>query len=333
MRKRGQIMNIKDTIYTVEATLKDGSNLDVTPAVQSLQWQAPAEEIAQRATIVLAQTKTKKGLLHSLAPLCTLIVIKANGTEVFRGVVWEWEYSSGSAQDITLTCYDHFIYAQRSKSFSYYAAGKGTKELISDLCGKNGIKLDYKYESIKHAKIVYRSAAVSDQILDTLDEAKRQLKTAPVALFDKQTLIIRPKGQNKDVYVFEAAKNAVQTTERMTLDKLVTKVVVMGKEDKAGRRKIEAAVAGDTRYGVLQEVVYRDGDDTIAAAKAEAQKIIDERGKPDHIISVEAPDVPFIQKGDKVKMAAGSLVGYYFVKGVTHSAHDRMMTMELEVTA
>ena len=164
-----------------------------------------------------------------------------------------------------------------------------------------------------------------------MDEAKRQLKTEPVAIFDKQTLIIRPRGQNKDVYVFEAAKNAVQTTERFTLDKLVTKVMVMGKEDKEGRRKVEATVTGDTSYGTLQDVVYRDGDDTIAAAKAEAQKIIDEKGKPDHIISAEAPDVPFIQKGDKVKIAAGSLVGYYYVKGITHSVHDRMMTMELEV--
>ena len=324
-------MNIKETIYTVEATLKDGSLLDVTPAIQSLQWQAPAEEIAQRATMVLAQTQTKRGLLHSLLPLCTLLVIKANGTEVFRGVVWEWEYTSGTTQNITLTCYDHFIYAQKSKDFAYYAAGKGTKDIISDICSKNGIKLNYQYESIKHAKISYRANTIADQILNTLNEAKRQLKTEPVAIFDKQTLIIRPRGQNKDVYVFEAAKNAVQTTERFTLDKLVTKVVVMGKEDKEGRRKVEATVTGDTSYGTLQDVVYRDGDDTIAAAKAEAQKIIDEKGKPDHIISAEAPDVPFIQKGDKVKMAAGSLVGYYYVKGITHSAHDRMMTMELEV--
>ena len=320
-----------DYEYSVHAVLPDGTDWDITPGVTNVSWQDPDEEVAQRANITIAQTMTKRGWLHEQLQLCVLIKIFANGQEVFRGIVWEWEYGSSSkTREITLTCYDHFIYTQKSSSFGYYAAGKSTKDIISDICSKNGIKLQYDYSSIKHAKMVFKNKTIADQILDTLGEAKKKLKNEPVAIFDKQVLIIREKGSNTDVYSFKSDTNTVSTTERLTMDRLVTKVVVIGKEDSAGRRSIEATINGKLEYGTLQEIVYRDGDDTIAAAKDEAQKILDERGKPESDIRAEVPDVPTLRKGDKVHMEAGSLNGFFFVRGVTHNAETRSMSLELE---
>jgi hypothetical protein len=320
-----------DYKYAVHAVLPDGTDWDITPGVTKLSWQDPDEEVAQRANITVAQTMTKRGWLHSQLQLCVLVKIFANGQEVFRGIIWEWEYDSSSkTREINLTCYDHFIYTQKSRDFGYYAAGKSTNDIISDICSKNGIKLQYDYQSIKHAKTVFKNKTIADQILYTLDEAKKKLKSEPVAIFDKQVLIVREKGANTDVYSFKSDKNTVSTTERLTMDRLVTKVVVIGKEDSAGRRSIEATVNGKLEYGTLQEVVYRDGDDTIAAAKDEAQKILDDRGKPESDIRAEVPDVPTMRKGDKVHMEAGSLNGFFFVRGVTHNAETRSMSLELE---
>ncbi len=37
-----------------------------------------------------------------------------------------------------------------------------------------------------------------------------------------------------------------------------------------------------------------------------------------------------MRKGDKIKLVAGNLSGYFFVEGVTHNGFEKTMEMELE---
>ena len=77
------------------------------------------------------------------------------------------------------------------------------------------------------------------------------------------------------------------------------------------------------------DVVLMTSSSTLAQAKEDAKGILRENGQPKRTITVDAPDVPEIRKGWRVRMEAGSLLGYYIVKGVTHNATDRTMSMEL----
>lgn len=323
-------MNVLENSYAVKAFLKDGTELDLNPAVTRLSWQDPSEEVAQRATIQLAQVKLDKGYLNQLLPLCTLIQIVANGAEVFRGIVWEWEYESSNNREITLTCYDHFIYAQNSKTFAYFPEGKSTKDIIGTICSDAGISLSYKWDSATHDKTVYRGNYIADQILDTLDKAKKRIGGDPVATFEKGTLTIQKAAYNKPVYFFKATDSAMLTSERMTMDGLVTKVAIYGAENEDDRRQVEAVVTGKTEYGTLQDIVMMTSSSTLAEAKKEAQTILQEDGSPKRTISAEVPDVPEIRKGWKIRIEAGSLIGYYIVKGVTHDATTRSMNLELK---
>ena len=323
-------MNIQENSYQVKAVLKDGSTLDLTPALLRLSWQDPPEEVAQRAAIQLAQVRTDRGLLHKLLPLCTMIFIIANDAEVFRGIVWEWEYESSTNREITLTCYDHFIYAQNSKTFAYFPEGKSTKDIIGAICGDAGIGLSYKWDSATHDKTVFRGNYVADQILDTLDKAKKKIGGDPVATYEKGTLTIQKVAYNKDIFHFKSGESAMSTNERITLDGLVTKVAIYGAESQDDRRQVEAVLPGKTEYGTLQDIVLRSSSTSLADAKKEAQNILDEHGSPKRTISAEVPDVPQIRKGWKIRMDAGSLSGYFIVKGVTHNATARTMTLELK---
>lgn len=322
-------MNVLENEYIVRAVLQDGSTLDLTPAVTRLSWQDPPEEVAQRAILLLAQVKTDKGWLNSLLPLCTVIQITANGTEVFSGIIWEWEYESSNSRVITLTCYDHFIYAQNSKTFAYFPDGKSTKDIVSKTCSDNGISCNYKWQSATHDKKVFRGTYIADQIMDTLEDARKRLGQRYVATFASGTLTIQGEAYNSDIYVFKATESAMGTTERMTMDGLVTQVAIYGAETKDDRRQLEAIVPGKTEYGTLQEVVLMSASSKLSQAKQDAQGILQEDGNPKRTCTAEVPDVPPIRKGWKVKMEAGSLLGYYIVKGVTHNATDRTMTMEL----
>lgn len=324
-------MNVLENDYRVTALLQDGSTLELDPAVKRLSWQDPTGEIAQRAVIQLAQTKTDRGWLNALLPLCTVIQITANGAEVFRGIVWEWEYTSGANREITLTCYDQFIYAQNSKTFAYFPAGKSTKDIVTAICSDNGIPLDYQWQSAKHDKAVFRGTNIADQIMDTLEDARKRLGARYVATYAGGKLTVRGEAYNQPIYIFKAAESAVSTTERLTLDGLVTQVAIYGAESEDDRRQLEAVVQGKTQYGTLQDVVFLSSSTTLAQAKEDAQGILWESGDPSRTITVEAPDVPEVRKGWKVRMEAGSLLGYYIVKGVTHNATGRTMSMELRI--
>ena len=323
-------INVRENTYSVRAILQDGRTLVLDPALTRLSWQDPAEEVAQRATLVLAQVKVNGEWLHTLLPICTAIQITANGAEVFRGIVWEWEYSSDSSRDITLTCYDQFIYAENSKTFAYFPAGKSTQDIVSKICSDAGIPCSYQWKSATHDKMPFRGGtAIADQILDTLNDAKKRLGERYVATYAAGTLTIQGEAYNSTVYVFNASKSAMGTSERISMDGLVTQVAIYGAETEDDRRQLEAIVPGKTEYGTLQDVVLMNASTTLSQAKDDAQGILTESGEPRHTISANVPDVPEIRKGWKVRMEAGSLLGYYIVKGVTHDATDRTMTMEL----
>ena len=109
----------------------------------------------------------------------------------------------------------------------------------------------------------------------------------------------------------------------------MTRVIVVGKEDKETKPPIEATLTGALEFGLLQEI-HPKGDATLAEAKNAAQKILDERGKPQRSISVRAPELPSIRKGDRVHIKTDRSAGYYFVKGVSHNATTAQMQMEVE---
>lgn len=318
------------TKYTVKAYLSNGKIANLTNVKQEMTWSEASGELASRASITFANVQTDEGLVTALLKLCTRIVIYANGTMVFDGIVWDYSYTSALNKELTVLCYDKMIYLTKSKEHYFYPAGKSTEAIMKDICSRWGINLKYEASSITHAKTCFKNTAISDNILTLKEEADKKLKKKSVLRFENNQLRVMNRGSNKDVYIFHAKKNVESTDYRITMDNLVTKVVVMGKEDKEGRAAVKATLTGKTQFGTLQEVVYIDGDSTLAEAKKDAQAILDEKGNPTETMYVDCVDVPWIRKGDKVKIEAGNLLGYFYVKGITHNCSKLTMRMEVE---
>lgn len=91
---------------------------------------------------------------------------------------------------------------------------------------------------------------------------------------------------------------------------------------------LTASTAG--QRGTLQSVQSRSGDTSLAEAKKEAQKELDEHQNPEHTYSLSAPDYPFLRKGDSVQVNTGSFSGVYYVKSITHELTSHTMNLELE---
>ena len=175
---------------------------------------------------------------------------------------------------------------------------------------------------------MFNCETISDMIIKLLEEVRQQTGNRYVARYKNGKLEIDEYGQNKDVYEFKG-KNTISTSDKLSMNNLVTRVKIIGKADDKGRSSVDAVLDGKLKFGVLQEVIRRDGDKDIGKAKAEAKRTLKERGKPEESIMVTAPDLPFMRKGDAVEMSAGNLSGTFYVLGVSHNADARQMTMTL----
>lgn len=323
-------------IYTVKAVAADGTKYTLSNVLTDLTLDEPERALAQSVSMSLRNVKVGSGHLSGCITDDMRIYVTADdGTkkeEVFRGYVWNYNYESSTEKEIRVKAYDNLIYLQQSKDCLYFSAGKYSDAIIKSICSKWGIKLSYTFSKIKHSKLPFNNKYISDIIIEILEAVRKQTGAKYVTRSVKDTLQINPVGSNKEIYTFKAKKSAILTKSGFSKDSLVTKVVIYGNEDKNDRRAVVATVNGSnlSKYGTLQDVVTMSSNTTLADAKKEANEILKEKGKPEREYALEAPDVPWVHKGDLIKISAGDLSGNYIVKGATHDALKKTMSLEVE---
>ena len=321
-------------VYIVAGSTK----YNVTNAVISQDRSEPKGQIAQRVTLQLSNVMVGDKWLSSLLKPRNRVFIYANdGTqdeEVFRGYLWgRSRNDSLSEREIRYTCYDNLIYFQESEDSLYFTSGKSTKDIVSSICSKWGIKLNYTYDSITHTKMPLRGHLADIFASDILDLVKKRTKKKYVILSDQDTMVVRPVGSNSTIYHFVAGKNVTRTASGWTMDGVITKVIILGKADDNDRQPIEATISGKTdEYGTLQAILSRSENTSLADAKIEAKNTVDENGEPKWEYEITGPDVPWIRKGDKIYVNAGEIVGYRIITEVDRTIDNthREMTLTLE---
>ena len=324
------------TVYVVSGTKK----YNVTPAVRSLGRHDPEGQIAQRVKLELKDVKADGVWLSAVFnPRDRVYVYADDGSqkkEVFRGYLWNRNSTSTlHAHDLNYTCYDNLIYFQESQDSLYFSSGKRTKDVMTKICGNWGIKLVYSYDSITHDKLPLKGYLSDIFTADILDLVKKRTKKKYVILSDKDTMYVKPTGENTTIYQFLGGKNVTSTSVGWSMDGVITKVVIVGKADDDDREPIEATVSGNTsKYGTLQKIQDKDDNTSLADAKLEAKNTIDENGSPKWEYEITAPDIPWIRKGDKVYVDAGNIQNrYLIVLGVDRMTKNNKseMTLSLEM--
>jgi len=319
--------------YGADLITETGAVYRLDEAVQSLSWEEQDGQLAQKAVLSLADCKVEGDTLRSLLKLNRIIRICADwgaGRQVmFEGAVWEWQYVHAQSREISITAYDPMIRLQQSKDMKYFSAGLTTPAILGMICREWGIPLDYQWaQQITHEKKVFNGEAVSDIIIKLLEEVRQQTGIRYAVLCRDGRLLVSGLGTNQDIYKFTGS-NSINVTTKLSINELVTRVKVIGKADNEGRAGVEAVVDGNLEFGILQEIVKRDGDKDIGRAKAEAETLLKEKGKPEESILLNSPDLPFLRRGDAVEVEAGNLSGIFYVLGVSHNATEKQMTMTL----
>lgn len=319
--------------YNVVALLSDGSQVTLDNAAENIAWEENEKELSCRLNLTIRDVDYGQGRLANALALCTVIYLYADWgegkKEIFRGTVWEWDFSEIKNDSIVITVYDLLYFLKKSKDNRYYAQGTRTQTILEDIFNSWEVPIgSIDYPSVTHQKIVYKSKSVASMVQDTLSDALRLSGVEGIVRADKGKVYVSIIGVNTTIYKFSAETNLVQTSDKYSMNNLITRVVIVGKEDEEGRPKVEATLDGKTEYGILQDI-QSIGSGTIEEARQSAKEKIREKGIPERKITLQSIDFPAIRKGDVIYATADNLDGYFFVCGISHNATT--MTMQMEV--
>lgn len=330
------MIDIRKIQYAVSIYDSKGHLHNVYPLLQSASFGETDSELASRMSATFKNQKYQDTYISSLASPGTVLLIHADWgagmQEVFRGDINVWEYKSNSKKDLDLSIFDDLYKLQESEDVHYYSAGTSSKTIFTEMFERWNIPLgryngpDFPMPAfpIKGEKL----GSVASKILELAKE--RGLGKYTIRM-NKGKVEVVPRGSNTTVYHFSSANNTILTSDRVSIENLVTRVKVVGREDSKGLMPVEAVLDGKTEFGIRQRIYQRPQDDSLASAQAAAKKILEENGLPERSTSIEAPDLPFLKKGDKIYITAGNLSGYFYIKSIQHDLKTRTMQAEVEV--
>lgn len=313
---------------------------DVSNILTALTITQNQDDLAQGVMIMIPNLKDQYKYIYNNVNVCDSMYVSCNTgegyQELFRGTIWDKNYTSDITKDLTLTAYDRLIYLQNTKDNFFFTKGKNTKSILQAICKRWGVKLNFQYKNISHKRTIIRDTHVSDAIIAVLDEVKKKTGTKYVISCEKGVLTVKKRATNKKIYTINRKESALKENTKVTMDGVVTKVAIYREQEMQGNQEMPpkkvTVVKGNTKkYGTLQDIVMKGADDKKAAeAKKEAKEILKENGKPKYERTLEAVNNPYVKKGHRIKSNAGALEGYYTVVGVEHDCVKGIMNLEVE---
>lgn len=323
--------------YNCVIVTSSGVKYDISNILLHLELNRKKDQIAQCVRIKCVNVLYDNTHLNSLIKVRDRLYIYAHdgeiSDEVFRGFVWNIRYSSRTEKELTFTCYDNLIYFQESEENRYFNSGKSSKEICQTLCDSWNVPLEYTYQSITHDKMPLKGTLSDIFLSQILEKVRKQTGKRYVMYSEKDILKISPAGENEKIYQIQHNENAISTESQVTMDGIITKIVILGNADDNGKSPVEATVCGDTKtYGTLQKIKNKEEKMELENIKKEAEETIKEKGTPSRSYEVTAIDVPWLKSGDKIHVVAGDMFGIFLITGILHSISDaeKIMTLTLE---
>lgn len=314
----------------------DAEKYDVTNALTSLTLIENDGEIAQRINFSLVNAKVNGKKLSSIFNVRDKVYVyaKTDGkkTEVFRGYIWNDIDDEAEQRELSFVAYDKLIYLQKSQDYVFIESGKSTKAIAKQLCKDWGIELSYEYSSISHGKLALRGYLSDIFLEDLINEVKKKTGKKGVMKSIKGKAYIQNVGANSEIYTLKTGDGGTTTRTRKERQMPeVTKIVIMGIESDSQRSDVKKVLTKNTKkFGTLQMIETVSSDTDIDKVTKEANETLKEKGVVKTLFTYEGIDIPFIRKGDKVKIKSNNLNNSFIVKSISHDAMDKKMSMEME---
>lgn len=328
-----------ETEYTYKVFLQRDQepDLNITELIISGSFSDSEGDSVGKLSLTLGQIYLEKYSKYTdeLITLGSVIKVKANDELVFFGKVWDNDLSLSTSQTVSVVVYDDAQFLAKSKHSVVYNAGFKTSELVKDICSGAGYSVHYDYPEITHDTIFNKDSTRIEEISDLLSKVQAETNYAkPVLKIKNNTVTITAQGSNEKVLVFTISDNNSseadsfsQVSRSSSISDIITRVVIHGLEVEENMRPIDAIHTGKTEFGNIDYNYFTEKEDTLEQTRKKVQAIFDENGDVKHSFTFEAPDIPTLRKGDRIKIKnTGSFEGYFFILSITHDIKSKKMS-------
>lgn len=333
------IQDMAEVSYEISLVTSEDEELNLSDVLTSLGWEDNEEEIAQELTAEFHNDSFRGAHLSDFAKLNCKIKVRAHTGNaspiVFDGEIRKWNVRRNGAgeQTLSITALEKTYDLQKSQHSFYVEQGQDTKKIVENILDGSGVSMGiWDIEDIQHGKMIFNGTTIAEAITSVIQDNARKTRKRVYLRYDPEAnaLDFVAHGSNKIIWNFEAGRNALSTDDCLDTLDLITAVKIVGKSDNEGRDVIEGTVVGKVEYGSVNMVRNRDQNTSLERAIQDAEELIQERGNPRRSLTVEAPDVPTLRKGDKIHLTVSTMDDYCYVKSIRHDAGSKKMTMEVE---
>lgn len=339
-----KIYDVSSVEYRIILLLPDGSTRNITDLIGGANLSVSTELYSAVLTIRSKNVKMSDGWMHSNIYLGRRVLVEAKDAtrgwqEIFRGIFNDWQTV---AHDKTMeaTAYDTNYPMVQSEEHFFFKQGETGKSRILRMCKALGIpygRIDGPNVSLsKEMHIGTIAQGFTNALKSSYDKdgKKYYIRT------NKGKLEIVGKGTNKEVYEIDSF-GSDSGYDKHSLDSDFTTVVkIYGNKNEKKVPPVSAVVRGNTQYGSIQKILFKSDFKNVSEAKAAANAIIKEQGKPKKEQTVGHPDIPWVGLGDKLMVMVGTVGSMKdgkqipvprYVKAITRDLTKGQMTLTLEV--
>ncbi|MBQ3434941.1 MAG: hypothetical protein IJG24_07860 [Selenomonadaceae bacterium] len=328
------MIDLSKVEYRVVVVASDGTQYDVTDICSALGWSEGEKELAAKITCKLACVEVNGALVTDVVTLNTPIIVYASDgggfQEMIRGNVTKLGLTESNGEfTLDIEAADEAQALRHTQEDYFFSPDSSSTSIIEKILTDHGVPHTIQITDAKHEKKVYRGKYLSDMIADVLKDLKEKGGGTYFLRAREGTIEILPRGTNEQIYHFDIDYNTVRVNDSFDSSDTVTKVKIVGKERTEGKQRIDGIVEGRTELGTRQVIYPRDDKTTLEEAETAAKKILEENGVK-RKTTLEAPDVPFLRKGDRIRLRSSVGEGYFFVKSISHSVPQQTMRAELD---
>lgn len=331
-------MNLDKVKYRIRVKVPSGDRYTLDELlIESCNLEENEGEVAARLTFTVKDQKVNGKWLRASLVVGNYVYVSATAggswTEVFRGRIYD-RTTRAKTMTVELVAYDMNYRYQRSEVNIYRRKNETgaqlTRRLIARWKNRRIVRLDGPHVKLS-AKAYDKNQTVTDIIEDCIKESKRKGGGDYVIRCINGEIAVVRTGSNRNVYVLSQNDYLEDLENKHSIRNLVTRVRVYRTNEKKQNAKAKLATTynGKTEYGVLQKIVYTNGQN-LSEAKKEAREILKEEGKIKKNRKIVHPDIPFIRKGHAILvngygLGTKSKPAELIVKSINHDIKNLRM--------
>lgn len=316
--------------YKVVYITVEGEQLDITGAVNGLNWTEGEKELASKIVFKVQYDEKISGMTLN-SPIIIYADVGKGYEECIRGSIQKIKtVESNKEFSIRVECADNCIGMRQSQGDYYFTADHSSTEILKKILEDNGLAHEIRVEDAKHGKKIYRGKYIADMVGDVLKDLKEKSGKAYFVRSRAGVIEIIERGTNESIYVFDIKGNVEKVEDGFDGSKAATRVKVVGKTREEGHQHVDALVSKDVeKLGERTRIYQRGEHETLEEAEKAAEKLLNEQGIRRET-KIEAIDVPIMRKGDKILLKSTLGKGYFYVKSINHRADVQKMTLSLD---